>query len=509
MKILSANQLREADKFTIKQQQISSTDLMERAGKGVSNWLLERLANSNVKIAIFCGIGNNGGDGLVIARHLLQNGIDVDVYVVNFSDNRSEDFLTNLNRLKDTGEWPVFLSERSEIPQLAPETIIVDAIFGIGLSRPPAQWVLKLISHINASNAFVLAIDIPSGLYMNKVPNGINEVIYASHVLSFQTPKLVFFLPETGIYLNSWQLIDIDLSADYLNKVVPEAELITKALVLSFYKPRHKFSHKGSYGHSILIGGSYGKIGATILAAKACLYSGAGKVSVYTPECGYVPFQSNLTEVMVETDTNADIITKIEPSFEPDAIAIGMGMGVHKTTAEAFKLFLKNNSIPLVIDADALNLLAENKDLLKLIPENSVLTPHPGELKRLLGPWKDDFDKIEKAKTFSNTYKVILIVKGAHTLVLYKDNMLINDTGNPGMATAGSGDVLAGIITGFISQGYSALEAAIFGVYLHGKAGDLAIPKVSYQALTASKIIDFIGPAFLDLFESKTTPKKE
>jgi hydroxyethylthiazole kinase-like uncharacterized protein yjeF len=503
MKILSASQLYEADKFTIEQQQISSTDLMERAGTRVSDWLQERLGESKVSIAIFCGIGNNGGDGLVIARQLLQNGIDVKVYVVNFSDSRSKDFLINLDRLKNNGVWPVFLSELSELPEIAPQAIVVDAIFGIGLSRPPSSWVVKLINHINQSKAFVLSIDVPSGLFMDKVPQESSMVIHANHVISFQTPKLVFFLPETGIFLNSWEVVDIGLSPQFLQQAIPQAELVTKRLILSHYQPRNKFSHKGTYGHSLIVGGSYGKIGAVILAAKACLVTGAGKVSAYIPACGYIPLQSALPEAMVETSANHDFITQIKPSFTPEAVAIGMGLGTEKQTVKAFKEFLEKTALPLVLDADSLNIIGKQKELLELIPENSVLTPHPGELERLIGGWKDDFEKIAKAKQLSDRYNLVLVVKGAHTLIFFGGKLYVNETGNPGMATAGSGDVLSGMIASFIAQGYSSLTAALFGVYLHGKAGDLAVPRLGYQALTASKIIDFIGNAFIDLFEAR------
>lgn len=504
MKIFSAKQHYEADKFTIEEQQIASADLMERAGSGIFNWLKERLGQSQITIAVFCGIGNNGGDGLVVARQLLESGYNVVVYIVNFSEKRSEDFLLNLDRLKNMGHWPVFLSEEApEFPQLSKETIVVDAIFGIGLSRPPSTWVAGIIAQINKSNAFVLSIDLPSGLYMEKVPEKPAKVVHSNHVISFQTPKLIFFLPETGVFLNSWEIIDIGLSPHFMAKENPLAELITKNKILSFYQPRTKYAHKGTYGHCLIAGGSRGKIGAVTLAARACLSTGAGRVSAFTPACGYIPLQSGLPEAMAETDVDDTIITDIVLSFKPDVVAIGMGMGKAKKTVNALRKFLETQKGPLVIDADALNILSEHRDLIKLIPENAVLTPHPGELKRLIGSWKDDFDKIEKSQAFAKENNLILIVKGAHTLIFKEHNMYVNTTGNPGMATAGSGDVLSGMIAALIAQGYNALEAALFGVYLHGRAADLAIPSTGYQALTAGKIIDFIGAAFIDLFQTE------
>lgn len=504
MKIFSAKQLYDADEFTIKQQQISSTDLMERAGKVVFEWLQERLQNTEVTIAVFCGIGNNGGDGLVIARYLLQHQYNVKVYVVNFSDKRSKDFLINLDRLKNEGCWPVFFTEQTDLPELRQDSIIIDAIFGIGLSRPPALWVQKLIQHINKSKAFVLGIDIPSGLFMNKVPKHADAVISASHVLSFQTAKLVFFLPETGMFLNNWELVDIGLSPQYLQETKPEATIIDKNLVLSFYQPRNKFAHKGTYGHALIIGGSYGKTGAVALAAKACLCTGAGKVSVFIPQCGYIPIQTSLPEVMVETDKDEKKITAITPSFSSEAIGIGVGLGTDEISVKAFSIFLETQNKPLVIDADALNILSDNKHLLKLVPKDSIFTPHPGELKKLIGEWTDDFDKIKKSQRLAEKFNIVLVVKGAHTLIFDKKNIYINNTGNPGMATAGSGDVLTGMITSFLAQGYNCIEATLFAVYLHGRSADIAVPKIGYQAITAGTIIDHIGAAFIDLFDRQT-----
>lgn len=506
MKIFTAEQIYEADKFTIEKQQIASEELMERAAVQIFNWMHHRMQGARVKIHLFCGIGNNGGDGIALARHLQEHGYDIEVNVVNYSEKRSKDFLINLDRLKDRKIWPNFINDTSAFPKIDKDDIIVDAIFGIGLNRPPDAWVIKLIQYLNKSKAFVLSVDIPSGLFMDRVPQNTKGVIYSNYVLSFQAPKLTFFLPQTGIYSNQWEVLDIGLDTGYMTGTETDYELIGKNEVWPWYMPREKFSHKGTYGHSLIIGGSYGKIGAVILASKACLHSGSGLVTAYIPGCGYIPLQTALPEAMVITDVADSDISKIDFDIAPTVIGVGIGLGKTGTTGKALTNFLNKNKVPLVVDADGLNILSEHKEVLKDLPARSVLTPHPKELERLMGRWKDDFEKLKKAKAFSKKYDCILVIKGSNTITVYKDKGYVNITGNPGMATAGSGDVLTGIITGLISQGYTPLKAAIFGVYLHGRAADLAVEKYGYQALIATAIIDFIGEAYMDLFKVPEDP---
>lgn len=506
MKIFSAEQIYAADKFTIEKQEITSDALMERAAIQIFNWLHTRMQGAPVKIHLFCGIGNNGGDGIALARHLQEHGYHIAVYVVNYSKTRSKDFLINLERLKARKVWPEFLEEGHKMPAIGRDDIIVDAIFGIGLNRPPADWVVQLMDHLHKSEAFILSIDIPSGLFTNRVPNNGNAVIRANFVLSFQAPKLVFFLPQTGVYCNQWELLDIGLDPGFLMGTDTAYELVGKNEVLPFYIPREKFSHKGTYGHALIVGGSKGKIGATLLAAKACLNAGSGLVTAYVPECGYLPLQTALPEAMVLTN-GEDAISEISIDFEPSAVGIGIGLGLEENTVKALAHFLRSQDRPMVIDADALNSMAGHPDLLTDMPADSIITPHPKELERLIGTWEDDFDKLEKTKIFSKKYNCIVVIKGAHTITIYDGQGYVNTTGNPGMATAGSGDVLTGVITGFLAQGYEPLQAALFGVYLHGRAGDIAVEQTGYQSLTASNIIDAMGSAFIDLFKVPEPPQ--
>jgi hydroxyethylthiazole kinase-like uncharacterized protein yjeF len=498
MKIFSAKQVYEADRSTIERQQISSDALMERASLQLFNWVHHRLKGAPVTVRLFCGVGNNGGDGLALARHLNENGYKIAVYVVKYSDKRSEDFLGNLDRLKSHKIWPDFLGEDSAFPEVDAGDILIDALFGIGLNRPPDKWVGQIITKLNASGAFTISVDVPSGLYVDKhTPH--NAVVFADVVLTFQSPKLVFFLPQPATYADNWVALDIGLDSGYLEETETEYVYIEKSSVLEFYKPRATFSHKGNYGHALIIGGSYGKIGAVQLSALACLKSGAGLVTSLTPRCGYLPMQTALPEVMVLTDTGENHLTSFKTELSPTVVGIGVGMGIHDKTTAAFADFLDGYSGPLVVDADGLNILARNKQLLDKLPPGAILTPHPGELERLIGRWKNDFDKLKKGHDFCRKHRCVLLIKGAYTIALFKGKGYVNSTGNPGMATAGSGDTLTGIITGLLSQGYEPLSAALLGAYIHGRAGDMGASAMGYEALTAGSIIEFLGLAFLEL----------
>jgi hydroxyethylthiazole kinase-like uncharacterized protein yjeF len=511
MKIFSKAQIYLGDKLTAERQNITSTELMERAGTQIFNWMHARMQGAQVPVHVFCGIGNNGGDGLVLARHLVTHGYNVNTYVVNCSDKRSKDFLVNYDRIKNvTKKWPTLLKCADDFPEINANDIIVDAVFGIGLNRPIEDWVKQLFLHFRATKAFTLSIDIPSGLYPDKAVEDKEAVVYAGFTLSFASPKLVFFLPETAKYTVQWEVLDIGLDPEYLYTTETEAQLIGKHEVLPNYIARDKFSHKGEFGHALVIGGSYGKIGAVTLASRAALSAGAGLVSAYVPKCGYMPLQASFPEAMVITDKDEAILTAMDFEIEPTVIGFGVGVGTNTKTIAAFEAFLKTNKQPLVIDADGLNILSKKKSLLKLLPEHCILTPHPKELERLIGAWTDDFDKLNKAKALSKKYKLILVLKGANTITIFNEKLFINTTGNPGLATAGTGDVLTGIITGLLAQGYHPSVAAIFGVYLHGKSADIAVEDFGYQSLLASHIIDYLGEAFIDLFKQpEQTPQPQ
>ena len=510
MNIYSTQQLYEADRITCEKQQISSLDLMERAATQIFNWLDQRMQGAQVPIHIFCGIGNNGGDGLVLGRLLLQAGYHVNVYIANFTDKRSKCFLKNYDRIKNVNKrWPKLMTSESDFPLIHPDDIIVDALFGIGLNRPPEGWVKLLIQYLNAQKAFKLSIDIPSGLPANQPVPDPEAVIQANHTLTFQAPKLAFFLPESGHYVPYFEPLNIGLDPEYLASIQPLGTLLLKEMVRPMYRQRSKFSHKGSYGHVGLYGGSYGKMGAMILASKAALNTGAGLATACVPKAGMTPIQAAAPEVMaIESGADQHLQT-VPEQFDPSIWVAGMGMGMQDESVAALSALLKKAEGPMVLDADALNILAANKKMIDSVPKGSVLTPHPGELERLLGSWENDYQKIDLCKAFCSEKELILVVKGAHSLVTDGTHLFINSTGNPGMATAGSGDVLSGVIGGLMAQGYNPMEAAIFGVYLHGSSGNLAVQHTGFEALVASDLIEYLGPAFLELFQKPEPQQQE
>ena len=496
MKIFNAEKIKELDKLTIETQKITSLELMERAALQAFLWLVNHFHDKKTVYHIFCGVGNNGGDGLVIARMLKQNYFEVHVYVVPFSEKFSNDFDSNLERLKECNLTYEVINADSEFPDIAENHIIIDAIFGIGLTRVMDSWLQLLIQKINYHQSFTVSIDIPSGLFLNQKTN---LAIHSDVVLTFQLPKLAFYLPDNENFINEIVLLPIDLDEKAIEFIPSNYFYTNLNEIKKRYKPISKFSHKGTQGHVLLIGGCFGKIGAMVLASQAALRSGCGLATVYIPKCGYEILQTATPEAMVITDEDYHKISNIAFNFQPKAIGIGMGIGQDAATATAIFDFLENNSIPLVIDADALNILSEHQEWLNLLPKNSILTPHPKELERLIGTWNDDFDKIEKVKAFAKTYHLVVLIKGAFTLIIDEKNVFVNSSGNQALATGGSGDVLSGMITSFRAQGYSAVDAALLGVYFHGRTADIAMNDMGYEGFIASDIIKYLGKVFLEL----------
>lgn len=498
MKIFSVDKIKEADEYTIQNEPIADIDLMERAAKQLFKWIEHRVDPSH-RIFVFAGLGNNGGDGLALSRMLTEAGYEVFVYVVKYSDKSSDSFSINFNRFKTAApEHLVEIESEKAFPEIGEEDLIVDAIFGSGLTRPVKGIAAAIIRRINASPAVTLAIDIPSGLYADKCSlNAGGELIHADYTLSFQLPKFAFLLPENESFVGEWHILDIGLHPEFIQKTQVENFYLLKQDIRPLIKKRGRFSHKGTYGHALLVAGSYGKMGAAILSAKACLRSGVGLLHVHIPKAGYTILQTALPEAMLSIDRYDNYFSEI-PDLAPfNAIGIGPGLGMEHQSQMAMKLLIQNYRNPMVIDADGLNILAQNKTWLSFLPPNSILTPHPKEFERLAGKWTNDFDKIEKQKAFAIRFKIIVVLKGAHTTIcLPNGHCYFNSTGNPGMATAGSGDVLTGIITGLLAQHYAPEHAALLGVYLHGLAGDLAVRKTGLEALLAMDIVNSIGRAF-------------
>jgi NAD(P)H-hydrate epimerase len=498
MKILSAIQIRELDAYTIQNEPIISLDLMERASLSFVEWFINRFDNTT-KAILFCGTGNNGGDGLAIARMLLERKYQIQTFIVRYVKSSTTDFELNLKRLKSFIPVQDVFTE-TDIPVIDTDLIVIDAIFGSGLNRPATGIAAQVIHSINQSKATVVAVDIPSGLYVDTY-NPDDAIIEADFTISFQLPKLSFLLPENAKYVGEWHITSIGLHAVAIQKAQTPYYYTDAALIKSFIKRRDKFSHKGTFGHALLIGGSYGKMGAAVLATKSCLRSGIGLLTVHIPACGYEIMQISAPEAMALVDKENKLISDvdIQDIEKYTAVGIGPGMGTTSQTADGFKKFLEQASKPLVIDADGLNLLSANKEWLSLLPEESILTPHPKEFERLAGKTANEYERLNVLKKFCSDYKINLVLKGAHTAVANASgDVYFNSTGNPGMATGGSGDVLTGIITALLAQGYPPFEAAVVGVYFHGLAGDKAASNKGYNALIASDIIEYLPQAFIE-----------
>lgn len=494
MKILSPDQLYHVDESTIERQAISSWQLMERASLRATDQILT-LIDKTKKVYIFSGIGNNGGDGLAIAYHLHEKGYEVNVLILKYAENYSADCAKNLERLQNETSVDIEITTKSNL-NFASESTYIDAIFGIGLTRKLPDFVENIILKINKTEGLKIAIDVPSGLYLSSATPQNSIVFKADFTLTFQCPKLNFFLPDRGNCVGKLKIIDIVLDRQAIDECISNYTFLTKNFVKQLVMPRLRFSHKGTYGHLLVEGGQKGMMGCMVLASKAALKSGAGKVTALVPHCGTDILQIACPEVMVLPSAHENFISPLELPFSPDAICIGMGIGTGKKAFETLKHVLTIFKKPMVIDADALNVMAKDRELLNLIPSKSILTPHQGELKRLLGNWDHEYDKIEKLKSFSKAYDCTIVSKDAYTFVVHGDDIFVNSTGNAGMATAGSGDVLSGLISGFVAQGYLPVNAALLGVFLHGMAGDIYASKYDQNSLTASDLIENFKEAF-------------
>jgi NAD(P)H-hydrate epimerase len=370
------------------------------------------------------------------------------------------------------------------------------------LSRKPEGFLKEVIEYLNCTGLRIISVDIASGLYAD-IHTEHTTVVNANYTVAFQIPKLAFLLPENFYRVGEWNLVDIGLSPHFISEETTNKFYINENFVKSIYKKREKFSHKGTFGRALLIAGSFGKMGAAVLAANGCLRTGVGLLTVQVPKCGIEILQTSLPEPMVICGKSKKNIDFIEwKSLQSDAIGIGPGIGKSSKTLKYFQNILQEYKNPMVIDADAINILSENSELLNILPANSILTPHVIEFERLVGKAKNDFDRTEQLVSFAKDRKVFIILKGNHTAIATPQGELyFNSTGNPGMATGGSGDVLTGILTSLLAQKYSPLEVSILGVYIHGLAGDLAVKELGQESLIASDLVSYLGKAFLSFFK--------
>ena len=499
MIVLKANQIRAWDEYTI-QKGISSIDLMERAAMAAVIKLDLLLGEEDQEVLILCGNGNNGADGLAIARILLEMDYIVDVYV-NLDGKHSDEWKVNYERLVNAGQEELEIHTRwkPEEIQLSSSGTIIDAMFGTGLSKPLYGVWLDIANWVNDQSNLTVAIDMPSGLYVDKAPDGV--VVYADLVLTFQCQRLAFMMPESEPHYGEVLICNIGLLDSFLLEHEVKCFELTYYYLLPFLIDRNRFSHKGDFGHGYLIAGSMGMAGAAILSSAAAMRSGLGLLTTHVPEMLYPILQAAVPEAMAHTDPHQKITTNVTIPQKVTAIGVGPGLGTAKETISMLESLIKSNHhLPMVLDADALNILATRTDLLDRLPPGTIITPHPGEFDRLFGDQDDHYSRFERALQEAVKRQIIIVLKGGVTVICQSNGVsFFNTRGNPGMATGGSGDVLTGIILGLLGQGYSPDYAALLGVYIHATAGDLAAEDQGFEALIASDIVEYIGEAFEEL----------
>lgn len=494
--------VRRADAYTIEHEPVSSERLMERAATAIFHKIFPKL-QPDQPVIVFVGMGNNGGDGLVVARLLAQQAVKVEVFILKLSEKGSPDFELNLERLSGFSEVKLFeIAAEGDLPVSLPENaVILDALFGSGLNKEVTGLAARLIRLINTLGNVVVSVDVPSGLFVDQSTDfQRTDVIRADYTFTFEWPKMAFFFPENEAFVGDWSVIPIGL---HRTMHQPEGQYVFLTEHNDISRKLHsrsRFAHKGNFGHALLLAGASDKTGAAILAASACLRSGAGLLHVHLPYKAASPLQCVLPEAMVSLDSDDNHLSILPQLTGYDAIAIGPGIGKEESTARVLKLLIQEAKVPLVLDADALNLLSENPTWLSFLPNSSILTPHHREFERLSGSSSNGFERIQKQRELSQRFHLIIVLKGGFTSVSLPDGtVFFNPTGNPGMATAGSGDVLTGVILSLMAQYYEPADAALIGVYLHGLAGDLALKQQSPESLLASDIVKNLGKAFTAL----------
>ena len=498
MKLFTSAQIHELDKYTIENEPIKSIDLMERAAKAITQAITE-VWGSQTPVIIFAGPGNNGGDALAVGRMLCDKGYDVCAYLFNVSGSLSEDCIINRKRLFDKKSKALIeVTQEFEPPQLEAGTLVVDGLFGSGLNKPLAGGFASLVKYINASPAQVVSIDIPSGLMTeDNTYNVRTNIIRANLTLTLQLPKLSFLFPENQMYIGRLKILDIRLSKQGIDKIDANYTLIEENDIRPRLLHRDPFAHKGKMGNALIIAGSYGMGGASVLATKACLRAGAGKVTTHTPKRNSLLLQISVPEAIIQFDREETIFSEAVDTEDFNAVGIGPGLGTSEQTAIAIIAQLRRTQCPIVADADAINVIANHRAWLQQLPKGIIMTPHPKEFDRLEGPSTDSYERLMKARDLAQRLHGYILVKGHHTSLCLPDgHIMFNSTGNAGMATAGSGDVLTGIITGLLARGYKHEDACVVGMYLHGLVGDIAARELGIESVIASDLIKYIPQAF-------------
>ena len=500
MKIFTHTQIQELDKYTITNEPIKSIDLMERSARAITQAITQRWM-SDVPVVVFAGPGNNGGDALAVARMLAEQEYQVQTYLFNISGRLSADCAENKDRLVSKRGNSLFTEVTQEFdpPRLEKGMLVIDGLFGSGLNKPLAGGFASLVKYINASSAMVVSIDVPSGLMTEDNTYNVRaNIIRADLTLTLQQKKLSFLFAENQQFIGELEVLDIRLSKEGMDKMEAQYTCTEEADIREMLRPRNAFAHKGQMGHALIIGGSYGMAGAAVLATKACMRSGAGKVTVHTPKRNAQILQTTVPEAILHMDREETLFSETVGTEDFSALGIGPGLGTAEQTGIAMISQVRRAQCPVVMDADALNILAARHAWMQQLPKGIILTPHPKELERMEGQCIDSYERLTKARQLAEKLQGYVILKGHYTAICMPDgHVAFNTTGNAGMATAGSGDVLTGMITGLLARGYQQREACILGVYLHGLAGDLAARELGEESLIASDIIQYLPKAFL------------
>lgn len=501
MKIFTGAQIHELDRYTIEHEPVASIDLMERAAKAITRAITDEWT-SQTPVVVFAGPGNNGGDALAVARMLAEKDYEVMVFLFNIHNNLSEDCSTNKERLLAAKRVKAFteISLNFDPPKLDADTLVVDGLFGSGLSKPLSGGFASLVKYINQSPARVVSIDLPSGLMCEDNTYNIrSNIIQADLTLTIQQKKLSMLMADNQAFIGRLKVLDIRLSPEYINNTRTPYRIVEENDLRPIMRQRPDFAHKGSMGNALLIAGSYGMAGAAVLATRACLRSGAGKVTVHTPRLNYAIMQISVPEAVLQTDKDEECFSEPVDTDIYDAVGIGPGLGKMDSTDVALISQIRRTKCPQVIDADAINILSNHRSWMAQLPKGIILTPHPKEFDRLAGSSSTgSYERLSKAIGLAEQLEGYIILKGHYSaLCTPQGDVWFNSTGNSGMATAGSGDVLTGIITGLLSRGYSAKEAALLGMYLHGLAGDIAVKDIGKESLVAGDIIRYLPKAFL------------
>ena len=501
MKIFTGAQIHELNNYTIEHEPIASIDLMERAAKALSFAICEQWP-ATVPVVVFAGPGNNGGDALAVARLLAIKGYQVSVYLFNIHNKLSPDCAVNRQRAIDCHQLHTFneITLNFDPPHLDKNTLVVDGLFGSGLNKPLAGGFASLVKYINSAPCKVVSIDIPSGLMTEDNTYNIHaNIIQADLTLTLQQKKLSMLMADNQQYIGRLKVLDIRLSPDFIRQTKAHYTIVEENDIRSLLRTRSDFAHKGNMGSAMLIAGSYGMSGAATLAGRACLRSGAGKVYLHTPKCNYSILQTNVPEAVMSIDKEETYFSQPINTDDIDALGIGPGLGKHENSAIAMIAQIRACQCPVVLDADAINILGNHRAWMQQLPQGIILTPHPAEFDRLTGTESNDcYDRLVKARDMAQHFGAYIILKGHYSALCLPDgHVIFNSTGNSGMATAGSGDVLTGIITGLLARGYQQREACLLGMYLHGLAGDIAIKDLGKESLIASDLIQYLPKAFL------------